>query len=122
MTANNRFKGPKRKKLNGQQLILDAIIDHWGGPSEVAKHINQILRTRTFTKQVVSSWKIRSGVPLKDVYKIANVLEVDIEALNYKAVEDFYGKDEIKDWKEVVEDCVLLNEIKRAEVLRAKKP
>ena len=91
-------RGGARKRMpieTGAVALLDAIWRKFGGPALISQKLN-------ISPQAVVNWRRRGKVPLTRVHEVANALNISPWGLNYKEIRDFYGKEGIPTWKEVV--------------------
>lgn len=117
-----RFRGPNQKRptTDGQQMLLRAIIDHYGGPFVLANFLQQETGITAFHKQNLINWRNRRGVPLEFVNRLALALNLNEYALNYKDMAVFKGV--APPWRDVVLSCRFLGEEKLEEILDCDDP
>lgn len=89
--------------LTRQQLALQAIIEHFGGPTNIATHLSEEL-DGNFSRQIFVNWRARGAVPIMSTFPIAKVLEIDPRLLNYKAQDtmEVFGEEKAT-WKQLLE-------------------
>jgi len=118
---NKMIKKKRRKQYTSQQLLLSAIMKYWGGPTDIAEHLNEALEVDKFSRQSFVNWRLRGYIPLKEVGKIATALEIDEYALNFIGIKEFYD-DEETEWPDVVKGLEFLRPKQVEEILEAKWP
>ncbi len=105
---------PKVKGMNAQQRLIHAIIRKHGGPLQAARLVTQKTK-EPMNKQTFTNWNVRGLVPLEQLLFIADVLKVEPYCLNYEGYSKMIRKE--KEWKKVVEDCKILNDVTKKWVI-----
>lgn len=90
----------KRVVKDAQQAMLFALLEHFGGTTEVMKILRKKLKDPDITRQVYFNWAKRGNVPLEKVADVASALGVSPYVLSYKKVSQFHGTN--PSWQTVV--------------------
>lgn len=102
------MRGGSREKVKfkkGDQALLAAIWEKYGGPAEIA-------RLCKLHQQSLVNWRLRGKVPLKMVKLISQTLGIPMWGLNYEEIK-FVTTSELPSWKEVVTSYGLGKEIEK---------
>jgi len=105
-------KEKKKYTGNGQILLLEAIVQNYGGNTSVARLLG-------VTHGIIANWKRIGYIPLKTVGKVSRTLEVPLYALNYSGLAELL--DARPEWEEIVRDCDL-SSLAMNTVLQGKPP
>jgi len=112
----SNFVNPRRKKLNGRQLLLEAIIKRYFGATKIASYVNEYLPEGSqLDRQTFTTARNKGVVPIKHVKKLSEILEVPEYALNYYGMQNFYGAD--VPWDKLLKQCKFLTESELEELL-----
>ena len=93
----NSRKFKKSPPLSERSKLIEFIIKKRGGPKEVMSQLK-------ISKQLLSIWKKKGYVPLHQIGRVANLLNVSPLALNFIEFSRLTGSEET--WEKVYKDCL----------------
>ncbi len=104
----------KTAKSSPQQRMIKAVVDHWGGPAQCVRILEKATGVK-LSRQHAINWVVRNGIPLKNLLVFAETLGVSPYCLNYDGYSMLIRKK--KAWKEVVNECRILQPANRKGLL-----
>lgn len=112
----SNFVNPRRKKLNGRQLLLEAIIKRHLGATKIASFVNKHLpESSKLDRQTFTTARNKGVMPIKHVKKLSEILDVPEYALNYYGMQNFYGTE--VPWDKLIKQCKFLSILEVSEIL-----
>lgn len=94
----------KTAPVQGQEMLLEALAMAFGGYVKFAAYCTRKLKiSRATQRSAMVNWKVRNGVPIKNVPMYAEALGVSPYVLNYKEVCAQRPMAKHPTWREVVD-------------------